>query len=103
MLDSLVLEGRAGPEDVAAVSASIAAMDPLVDFTVASQCPACGAPNEVTIDLEALALTRLVARQRALLDEVHRFASHYGWTETEVLAVPEARRARYLSLIADQP
>ena len=102
MLDSLVLAGQAGPEDEAAVSASIAAMDPLVDFTVSCRCPTCGAPNEVAVDLEALALARLVGRQRALLDEVHRFASHYGWTESEVLAVPPARRARYLALIEDQ-
>ena len=101
MLDSLVLEGQAGPADEAAVSALIATMDPLVAFTVSCHCPACGAPNEVTVDLEALALERLVARQRALLQEVHRFAAHYGWTESEVLAVPPARRARYLALIED--
>lgn len=99
MLDSLVLAGQAGPEDEACVSASIAAMDPLVDFTVSCRCPACGAPNEVAVDLESLALARLLARQRSLLQEVHRFASNYGWTESEVLALPPARRARYLALI----
>jgi hypothetical protein len=102
MLDSLVLAGEVEPEDEAAVSASIAALDPLVDFTVACRCPACGASNEVAVDLETLALTRLLARQRALLQEVHRFASHYGWTESEVLAVPPTRRARYLALIEGQ-
>jgi hypothetical protein len=102
MLDSLVLEGHASLEDQAVVSESIAAMDPLVDFTVSCHCPACGAANEVAIDLESLALASLVRRQRSLLQEVHCFASHYGWTETEVLAVPAPRRARYLALIEDQ-
>jgi len=102
MLDLLVLSGQAGPEDEAAVSASIAAMDPLVDFTVSCRCPACGAANEVAVELESLALARLVARQRELFQEVHRFASHYGWTEVEVLAVPPARRAHYLALIEDE-
>ena len=102
MLDSLVLAGEVEPEDEAAVSASVAALDPLVDFTVACRCPACDASNEVAVDLETLALTRLLAHQRALLQEVHRFASHYGWTESEVLAVPPARRARYLALIEGQ-
>lgn len=101
ILDSLVLAGEARPDDEAAVSASIAAADPLVDFTVSCHCPTCGAPNEVAVDLEALALARLVGRQQALLQEVHRFASYYGWTESEVLAVPPARRARYLALIED--
>ena len=77
-------------------------MDPLVDFTVSCCCPACGAPNEVAVDLEALALTSLLGRQRALLQEVHRFASRYGWTESEVLALPPARRARYLAFFEDE-
>ena len=101
ILDALVLAGHAGPDDEAAVSASIAAADPLVDFTVSCRCPACGARHEVAVDLEALALARLGGRQRALLQEVHRLASHYGWTESDVLAVPPERRARYLALIEE--
>ncbi len=99
MMDSLLPSGEVAPEDEAAVSAAITALDPLVDFSVACRCPACGASNDVAVDLETLALARLVERQRALLHEVHRFASHYGWSEPEVLAVPPARRARYLALI----
>jgi hypothetical protein len=102
MLESLVLAGPVMPGDEAAVSASISVMDPLVDFVVSCHCPACGAPNEVAIDLEGMALERLAVRQTALLHEVHRFASSYGWTESEVLAVPPSRRARYLRLIEEQ-
>ena len=102
MLDSLVVAGPVMPGDEAAVSASISAIDPLVDFGVSCHCPACGAPNEVAIDLEVLALERLAGRQTTLLHEVHRFAASYGWTESEVLAVPPSRRARYLRLIEDQ-
>jgi hypothetical protein len=102
MLDSLVIAGPVVTGDEAALSASISAMDPLVDFGVSCHCPACGAPNEVAIDLEAIALDRLAALQVALLYEVHRFASSYGWTESEVLAVPPSRRARYLQLIEAQ-
>lgn len=102
MLDSLVLGGPVAAGDEAAISASMSAMDPLVDFCVSCRCPACGAPNEVAIDLELMALERLAARQTALLSEVHRFASSYGWTESQVLAVPPSRRARYLRLIEEQ-
>jgi hypothetical protein len=102
MLDSLVLSGHAGPDDEAALSVSIESMDPLVDFTVSCRCPACGASNEVVVDLESVALMTLAGRQRALMLEVHRFASYYGWTESDVLALPPARRARYLALIEDQ-
>src|SRR5262245_42859493 len=71
MLDSLVIAGPVRPEDEAAVSASISAIDPLVDFAVSCQCPVCSAPNEVAIDLEAMALERLARRQTSLLHEVH--------------------------------
>ncbi|HUG24245.1 hypothetical protein [Piscinibacter sp.] len=101
MLDALVVVGQVSTGDEAHVAEAIAAMDPLVAFSVACRCPACGAANDVAVDLEALALKRLASRQRALLLEVHRFASAYGWTEAEVLAVPPARRARYLELIDD--
>lgn len=101
MLGTLLLEGDAGPADEAELSAALAALDPLVDFTVACPCPDCGVLNEVVLDLEALALSRLAARHTALLTQVHRCATQYGWTEAQVLAVPPARRARYLALIED--
>lgn len=102
MLESLVLAGHAAADDEPMLSTSIAALDPLVDFSVSCHCAACGEPTDVAVDLESLALRRLAARQRALLYDVHRLATHYGWTESEVLAVPPARRARYLSLIEDE-
>jgi hypothetical protein len=102
MLNALVLSGHVDAGDEAPVAESIATMDPLVAFTVSCRCPACGAAAEVPIDLEALALARLEARQRALLHQMHRFASRYGWTESEVFAVSPARRARYLELIEDE-
>jgi hypothetical protein len=99
MFDALVLDGRVESADEPMLAASIEAVDPLVSFGVACVCPACGAASEVPVDLEALALGRLAAHQRELLRQVHRLASHYGWTEAEVLAVPPARRASYLALI----
>lgn len=99
MIDSLLLSGEAGVEDQPALAEAIAAQDPLVDVSVSCRCPVCGSENEHTIDLEGHALSRLAKLQHELLREVHLFASHYGWTESEVLAVAPARRARYLELI----
>ncbi|MEO6408206.1 MAG: hypothetical protein ABIO45_05570, partial [Burkholderiaceae bacterium] len=86
-------------QDEARLSQAIAALDPLVTFSARCTCPACGAPSEVTVDLEALALGLLHTRQQGVLREVHVLASRYGWSEEEVLAVPSVRRAQYLSLI----
>jgi len=99
MLDTLLLDGQVQSQDEARLAESVSAADPLVAFAVSCHCPACGAANEVPVDLDAAALARLGARQHALLREVHRLASHYGWTESEVLAIPPARRAQYLALI----
>ena len=39
------------------------------------------------------------ARAGALLHEVHRLASAYGWSEAQILALSPARRAQYLALV----
>lgn len=99
MLARLCTRGAPEACDVAPAAAALAAADPLVAFMAACACPECGADAEIDVDLEALALQRLAARQQQLLREVHALASRYGWTEREILAVAPARRARYLELI----
>ena len=101
MLADLVVDGAAEPDDTGPVSRALAEADPLVAFEVDAGCPACGARNTVPIDLEEYALARLQRRRRALLREVHQLASHYGWSERRILALPAARRADYLALIGE--
>ena len=101
MIDTLVVDGHVTPDDesaLAALSEALAEHDPLVAFTVSCACPACRVTSELAIDLEGIALERLAARQRALIQDVHVLALRYGWTEREILAIPPARRARYRSL-----
>ena len=98
----LVIEPQMPAIDPAAmdtIAAALAAADPLVSFTVSCTCPACGQPNETTVDLEMLALRRIAARRQALLEDVHALACAYGWTEQETLAIPSDRRAEYRQLI----
>jgi hypothetical protein len=99
MLTSLRLAGEPRSADAARAAEALAEADPLVAFSVVCACPTCGHEAEHEVDLEDVALQRLAARQRALLREVHTLASHYGWTESEILAVAPARRARYVDLI----
>jgi hypothetical protein len=101
MLQSLLLRGEPRVGDVVAIARAMSERDPLVDFSVACHCPACGAQIEVSVDLEAVALKSLKTSQRALLRDVHDFARHYGWTESETLAVPQRRRALYRALIEE--
>jgi hypothetical protein len=103
MLGMLLVDGGVEHGDETVIAEALAAHDPLVAFAVSCACPACDAEADWPIDLEGLLLRRLHARQHALLHEVHALASQYGWTESEILAVPAARRARYLSLIEGGP
>ena len=99
IVDALLIDGEVQPGDEPALSRAIASHDPLVAFSVSCCCPACGSPNEVPVDLEAVVLARLALYQRTLLGQVHCLASEYGWTEAQVLAIPAARRERYMAFI----
>lgn len=98
MLRDLVLTGET-PLDPAPLTDALEAFDPLLAFTLSLTCPACERSTDHPVDLEALTLARLQARQALLLREIHQLAGAYGWTESEILAVPAVRRARYLELV----
>ncbi len=99
LLGALIVDGQAQPGDAPVLFQALADADPLVDFEAACRCPACGREADCAVDLEAHVLAWLAAGQRRLLREVHTLASRYGWREDEILAVPPARRARYLAMI----
>ena len=61
-------------------------------------CPACRTEFAVDLDIAGFVWAELRARAQRLLREVHVLALAYGWTEDEVLALGERRRAAYLEL-----
>ncbi len=38
-------------------------------------------------------------RARRLLDDIHALAQAYGWSETDILALDETRRATYVARV----
>lgn len=92
----------AGPltnEQVAAIDAAMSAADPLVSFELRVKCPGCGREQDHAVDLEGLALQKIREARRRLLDDVHRIARRYHWSEGQIVALPPWRRAYYISLI----
>lgn len=87
------------PGCIAAVDEGMRNADPLVYFTLTVACPACGRESVFPVDLETLLIRRLQKAQKALLDTVHRLASHYHWSESQILDVPPHRRNYYLARI----
>jgi len=88
-----------GAEELDAMENALAEHDPLVQFTVSSECPYCGATGEYDVDLTALAMEWLRHAQVAMLETVHTLASTYHWSEAEVFAIAPWRRAHYLALV----
>lgn len=72
--------------------AGVAAMVGLVT------CPACGASADVAFDVGALLWERIAAAVPDVLADVAALARAFGWTESDVLALPAARRRAYLEL-----
>ena len=97
MIESLALEDT----DVPAVEleSALDEFDPLLRAALKVVCPDCGCEGEHELDLAGMALAQLQRAQDSLLAAVHLLASRYHWSETEIFAVPEWRRARYLKML----
>jgi hypothetical protein len=85
----------------AAVVDAMARADPDAEIVFAVYCPECGEKWESQLDVASFVWTRVRALAHRVLREVHTLARAYGWTEPEVLALSEPRRAAYLRLVGD--
>ncbi|MFL5936731.1 MAG: hypothetical protein ACJ76U_07785 [Gaiellaceae bacterium] len=86
------------PEARAAIAAAMAEADPLAEVLVDVACPACGTSFVVDLDVASFAWADVRSRAKRLLHDVDVLARVYGWTEREVLALDDRRRAAYLEL-----
>jgi hypothetical protein len=85
-------------ETVRALAARAARLDPQADIELSLSCAECGHGWSTTFDVAGHVWGVLAARARSLLAEVAALAAAFGWTEHEVLRLPEGRRRRYLDL-----
>ena len=84
------------------ISAAMEEFDPLVNFSITTLCPYCETVNTYRTDLEKFSLGSLYRAQLRLFKTIHRLASHYHWSERQILATPPWRRSFYLSLIDEE-
>jgi hypothetical protein len=59
-------------------------------------CADCGHAWQEDFDIAAYLWQEVDRRAQALIDEVHVLAAAYGWSEPQILALSDARRASYL-------
>jgi hypothetical protein len=69
------------------------------DLAFIARCPSCQAWIEVELEPWRLLARELAAGGDRLLAEVHAIAFHYHWSEPDILALPRARRWKYLQLL----
>jgi hypothetical protein len=88
------------PDEVqAALEEALRRLDPGAETTIAAHCPGCGARVSGTLDALTL-LAGQLGPTGAILGDVDRIARAYHWSEAAILALPTARRRRYLALLA---
>ncbi len=86
---------------VPGVSEIIAKRDPQAEIHLDAACPVCRRSFAVPFDSARYVQEEMAQGVDELYREVHALASHYHWSETDILAMTGRHRRRYLSLIAD--
>lgn len=81
-----------------AISRRMEALDPLALVSFSLECPDCSVLWAAPLDVEHLVWTKVKAAVERLLLDVDALARAYGWTERDVFALSETRRAAYLQL-----
>jgi hypothetical protein len=80
---------------IRAAERALARIAPVLRTTVRGVCPECRAPVDMDVDARGLALAELGFLAGSVLDEVHRVAAAYHWTERAILDLPSSRRTAY--------
>jgi len=78
---------------------AMAERDPGADLRIALACPACGHAFERRFDIGRYLFSALDDWAERTLDEVHLLAGAYGWSESEILALPARRRRHYIARV----
>jgi len=81
--------------DLEAIEEALEAVSPEVALTVRARCPECDGENDVWVD----PYLGLWDRGDELFAEIHTLAAGYGWSEDQILRLPQTRRRIYLRLM----
>jgi hypothetical protein len=92
---------REYPEAILAeIETRMTEADPQSDVVLEFACDACRHDWTTTFDIGHFLWEEISARAARLLLDVHLLARAYGWTESEVLMLSDARRAAYIDMVS---
>ncbi len=97
LLAERVCDGESSGLPVEVLETALEELDPAADIRLKTQCPECGAEHSLAFD--PVHYTALELRQRAqqILRDVVDIARVFHWSERDILALPDSRRAFYVS------
>lgn len=73
--------------------------DPWAELSLDLPCPSCGQEVSASFDIAAYLWDELDTHAQRLFNDVHTLAGAYGWTEPDILALSNSRRAAYLDRV----
>jgi hypothetical protein len=82
-------------QDLATIDSALDRLMPQATEMLESRCPECGMTTHARIEPLGFAFPKL----SDVLHQTHRIARAYHWSERDILALPSARRRRYLEMI----
>jgi len=97
--DAAIPPGNLSSEAVAATIARMGEIDPQADVALPVDCPSCAHGWREPFDVVTFLWNELAVWARRLLEDVHRLATAYGWSERDILLLSPARRKAYLELL----
>lgn len=86
------------PEDRTTLENALQTLNP-EGIRLDLECDHCGKMLTVPFDVCGFLLAEIRENGKSLLDDVHRLARTYHWSETEILRLPVQRRLSYLMRI----
>jgi hypothetical protein len=84
------------------VERAMEALAPNLCNTLQGTCPECGMTVDIYFDPQQFTLQELRDQAAFIYEDVHLLASHYQWSEAEILALPRHRRYHYAERVRQE-
>ena len=87
------------PAQVLMIESALAEADAAADIVLDFSCEQCDIKWQTAFDIGDYLWREIEAQAARLLADIHTLARAYGWSEREVLALSDTRRAAYIDRV----
>jgi hypothetical protein len=97
------VDGTGSADDSLELSQLLERAAPVLDLDLSGVCPECGAENALAFRMQSYLLHALANERARLAGELDVLARAYGWSASEILALPRATRLQLVRLAENHP